>query len=111
MAFIQSPEVKGGERATASLADGWESEIGAISEVLAELAPCERPVRSTRIRGVVTMPGVHSYGKGRAGDGLISATWVTGTEPALVPIVGHRLQLRHMTPFFRDTTVPLALLG
>ena len=33
------------------------------------------------------MPGVHLYGKGRVGDGLVSATWVTGTEPALV---GHR---------------------
>ena len=55
------------------------------------------------------MPGVHSYGKGRAGDGLVSAVWVTGTEPALVAVVGHRLQLRHATPFFRDTTVPPAL--
>ena len=43
-----------GERATASLAYGWEFEIGAVSEVLAELAPCEMLVRSTRIRGAVT---------------------------------------------------------
>ena len=45
------------------------------------------------------MLGVHSYGKGRAGDGLVSGNWVTGTEPALVAIAGHRLQLRHATPF------------
>ena len=45
------------------------------------------------------MPGVHLYGKGRASDGLVSATWVTGTEPALVAIAGHKLQLRHVTPF------------
>ena len=32
----------------------WESGIGAIPEVLAEPAPCKTPVRSTRIRGVVT---------------------------------------------------------
>ena len=54
VAFIRPPRVEGGERATASLAYGWESEIGAISEVLAEPAPCKMPVRSTRIRGVVT---------------------------------------------------------
>ena len=30
------------------------SEIGAVSEVLAEPAPCKTPVRSTRIRGAVT---------------------------------------------------------
>ena len=45
------------------------------------------------------MPGVHLYGKGRAGDGLISATWVMGTELALVAVASHRLQLRHATPF------------
>ena len=55
------------------------------------------------------MPGVHSYGKERAGVGLVSAVWVTGTELAHSAIAGHRLQLRHATPFFRDTTVPLAL--
>ena len=55
------------------------------------------------------MPGVHSYGKGRAGDGLVSAIWVTGTELAHSAIAGHRLQLCHATPFFRDTTVPPAL--
>ena len=54
MAFIRPPEVEGGERATASLAYGWDSELGAISEVLAEPAPCKTPVRSTRIRGAVT---------------------------------------------------------
>ena len=31
---------------------GWESEIGIVSEVLAELAPCKTSMRSTRIRGV-----------------------------------------------------------
>ena len=45
------------------------------------------------------MPGVHSYGKGRAGDGLVSTTWVTGTEPPLVVVAGHRVQLCHATPF------------
>ena len=54
VAFIRPPEVEGGERATASLAYGWESEIGAVSEVLAEPALCKTPGRSTRIRGVVT---------------------------------------------------------
>ena len=34
--FIRPPQVEGGERATASLAYGWESEIVAVSEVLAE---------------------------------------------------------------------------
>ena len=55
------------------------------------------------------MPGVHSYGKGRAGVGLVFAVWVTGTELAHSAVASHRLQLRHATPFFRDTTVPLAL--
>ena len=55
------------------------------------------------------MPGVHLYGKGRAGDGLVSAIWVTGTKLAHSAIAGHRLQLRHATPFFRDTTVLPAL--
>ena len=55
------------------------------------------------------MPGVQSYGKGRAGVGLVSAVCVTGTELAHSAVVGHRLQLRHATPFFRDTTVPPAL--
>ena len=54
VAFVRPPKVEGGERATASLAYGWESEIGAISEVLAEPAPCEMPVRSTQIRGAFT---------------------------------------------------------
>ena len=54
VAFIRPPEVEGGERATASLAYGWESEIGAISEILAEPMPCEMTVRSTRIRGAIT---------------------------------------------------------
>ena len=50
------------------------------------------------LRGV-TMPGVQSYGKGRAGVGLVSAVWVTGTELAHSAVAGHRLQLRHATPF------------
>ena len=52
---------------------------------------------------------MHLYGKGRVGDGLVSAVWVIGTELAHSTISGQRLQLRHATPFFRDTTVPLAL--
>ena len=55
------------------------------------------------------MPGVHLYGKGRVGVGLISAIWVMGTEPAHSAIASHSLQLHHATPFFRDTTVPPAL--
>ena len=50
------------------------------------------------LRGV-TMPGVHLHEKGKAGDGLVFATWVTGTKPALVAIAGHRLQLCHARPF------------
>ena len=38
-----------------------------------------------------TIAGVHSYGKGRVGVGLITAAWVTGTELALSAGVGHRL--------------------
>ena len=45
------------------------------------------------------MPGVHSYGMGRAGVGLVSAVWVTGTEPAHSAVASHSLQLRHATPF------------
>ena len=56
------------------------------------------------------MPGVHSYGKGRASVGLVSAVWVTGTELAHSAVTGHRLQLRHAMPLFRDTMVPPALL-
>ena len=54
------------------------------------------------------MPVVHSYGKGRAGVGLVSAFWVMGTEPAHSAIASHSLQLRHATPLyiFRDMTVP-----
>ena len=57
------------------------------------------------------MPGVHLYGKGRAGVGLVSAVWVTGTEPAHSAITSHSLQLRHVMPLyiFRDTTVPPVL--
>ena len=57
------------------------------------------------------MPGVHSYGKGRAGVGLVSTIWVTGTELAHSAVASHSLQLRHATPFymFRDTMVPPAL--
>ena len=55
------------------------------------------------------MPGVR--GKGRAGVGLVSAIWVTGTEPAHLAVASHNLQLRHMTPLyiFRDMTVLPAL--
>ena len=45
------------------------------------------------------MPGVQSYGKGRAGVGLATAIWVTGTELAHSAVAGYRLQLRHATPF------------
>ena len=45
------------------------------------------------------MPGVQSYGKGRAGVGLVTAVWVTGTELAHSAVAGYRLQLRHATPF------------
>ena len=45
------------------------------------------------------MPGVHSYGMGRVGDGLVTAVWVTGTELAHSAVASHRLQLRHATPF------------
>ena len=55
------------------------------------------------------MPGVHSYGKGGAGVGLVSAVWVTGTKPAYSTVASHSLQLHHATPFFRDTMVPSAL--
>ena len=51
------------------------------------------------LRGV-TIAGVYSYGKGRVGVGLVSAVWVTGTELAQSAVAGHRLQLRHATPFF-----------
>ena len=57
------------------------------------------------------MPGVHSYGKGRAGVGLAFAIWVMGTELAHSAIASHSLQLCHATPLyiFRDTAVPPAL--
>ena len=55
------------------------------------------------------MPGVHLYRKGRAGVGLVSAIWVTGTELAHSAVGSHSLQLRHAAPFFRDTMVPPAL--
>ena len=45
------------------------------------------------------MPGVQSYGKGRAGVGLVPAVWVTGTELAHSAVAGHRLQLHHAMPF------------
>ena len=41
------------------------------------------------------MARVHSYRKGRACVGLITAIWVMGTEPAHLAIVSHRLQLCH----------------
>ena len=47
----------------------------------------------------VTMAGVHSYGKDRASVGLVSAVWVTRTEPAHSAIGSHKLQLRHATPY------------
>ena len=46
-----------------------------------------------------TMPGVQSHGMGRAGVGLVTAVWVTGTELAHSAVAGYRLQLRHATPF------------
>ena len=54
---------------------------------------------------------MHLYGKGRAGVGLVSAVWVTGTELAHSAIASHSLQLRHATPLhiFRDMTVLPAL--
>ena len=45
------------------------------------------------------MPGVHLYGKGRAGVGLVSAVWVTGTELAHSAVASYSLQLHHATPF------------
>ena len=45
------------------------------------------------------MPGVYSYGMGRASVGLVSAVWVTGTELAHSAVAGHKLQLHHATPF------------
>ena len=46
-----------------------------------------------------TMPGVQSHGMGRAGVGLATAVWVTGTELAHSAVAGYRLQLHHATPF------------
>ena len=37
------------------------------------------------------MARVHSYGKGRAGVGLVYAILVAGTEPAHLAVVSHRL--------------------
>ena len=45
------------------------------------------------------MVGVHSYGKGRAGVGLISTVWVTGSKPAHSAVASHKLQLRHVMPY------------
>ena len=36
---------------------------------------------------------MHSYEKGRAGVGLVSTVWVTGTEPAHSAITSHSLQV------------------
>ena len=49
------------------------------------------------MRGVA-IARVHLYEKGRAGVGLVTAGWVMGTEPALLAVTGHRLQLCHATP-------------
>ena len=57
---------------------------------------------SNQCRGCLrgfTIAGVQLYGKGRAGVGLASAVWVTGTELAHSAVAGYRLQLRHATPF------------
>ena len=45
------------------------------------------------------MPGVQSYGKGRAGVALATAVCVTGTELSHSAVAGYSLQLRHATPF------------
>ena len=48
---------------------------------------------SNQCRGCLrgfTIAGVQSYGKGRAGDGLATAVWVTGTEPAHSAVAGYR---------------------
>ena len=37
-----------------------------------------------------TIAGVHSYEKGRASVGFITADWVKGTEPPLSAIAGYR---------------------
>ena len=45
-----------------------------------------------------TIAGVHLYGKGRSGVGLISTVWVTGTELAHSVVASHSLQLCHAKP-------------
>ena len=54
------------------------------------------------------MAGVHSCGMGRVGDGLVTAVWVTGVEPAHSAVASYRLQLRHAMPY-RATLVSPAL--
>ena len=53
------------------------------------------------------MAGVHSYGKGRAGLGIVSVVWVTGTEPAHLAIATHMLQLHHATPYGAPLVSPI----
>ena len=45
------------------------------------------------------MAGVHSCGMGRVGDGLVTAVWVTGAEPAHSAVASYSLQLRHTMPY------------
>ena len=63
--------------------------------------------RRVCMRGV-TMARVHSYGKGRAGVGLITAVWVMGTELAHLAVASYSLQLCHATPY-GTSLVSLAL--
>ena len=53
------------------------------------------------------MARVHLYGKGRAGGGLVSTAWVTGTEPAHLAIASHRFQLHHATPYGAPLVSPM----
>ena len=55
-----------------------------------------------------TMAGVHLCGMGRVGDGLVTAVWVMGAEPAHLAIASYSLQLRHTMPY-RATLVSPAL--
>ena len=98
VAFIRPSDIERGERATASLAYGWEFGIVAISEVLAEPAPCKTLVRSTRIRGVVTgaegacgelsCPGCNRMGR----EELVLGLWpLTGNRVRRAPFGRHLL--------------------
>ena len=52
------------------------------------------------------MAGVHSCGMGRVGDGLVTAVWVTGTEPAHSVVASYSLQLRHTMPYGATLMLP-----